>query len=118
MFADGVVLVFADGVVLVFADGFVLVFAEALCWCLQTALCWCFSIFFEPAEFYCRPGELAARQNGGVAVLAGRRVVRLDVTRRRAYLDCGAEISYDKCLLATGTRGAGSRHWGFMYGGM
>ncbi|XP_037070925.1 apoptosis-inducing factor 1, mitochondrial-like [Pollicipes pollicipes] len=60
------------------------------------------SIFFEPSEFYCRPAELPERENGGVAVLAGRRVVKLDVIKRRAYLDDGSEITYDKCLLATG----------------
>ncbi|KAF0292040.1 Apoptosis-inducing factor 1, mitochondrial [Amphibalanus amphitrite] len=60
------------------------------------------SIFFEPSEFYCSPADLAIRENGGVAVMAGRRVVKLDVTKRRAYLDDGTEITYDKCLLATG----------------
>jgi len=60
------------------------------------------SVFFEPAEFYCPPRDLPARENGGVAVLTGRRVVQLDVVKRRAYLDDGTEVTYDKCLLATG----------------
>jgi len=39
-----------------------------------------------------------------VAVLRGHRVVKLDVESRRATLDNGLTISYDKCLIATGGR--------------
>merc|ERR1712127_260621 len=62
------------------------------------------SLFYEPDEFYCSPVELNAKENGGVAVLRGHRVVKLDVESRRATLDNGLTISYDKCLIATGGR--------------
>ena len=61
-----------------------------------------FSLFYEPDEFYCNPTELNGRENGGVAVVRGHRVVKLDVEGRRAFLDNGLTISYDKCLIATG----------------
>ena len=60
-------------------------------------------MFYEPDEFYCKPVELNAKENGGVAVVRGHRVVKLDVEARRAILDNGLTISYDKCLIATGT---------------
>ncbi|XP_072040986.1 apoptosis-inducing factor 1, mitochondrial-like [Amphiura filiformis] len=60
------------------------------------------SIFFEPDAFYCNPEDLADRENGGVALLTGRKVVKLSVYKQIAVLDDGREIAYDKCLLATG----------------
>ena len=61
-----------------------------------------FSLFFEQEEFYCNPVELASKENGGVAVVRGHKVVKLDVVERKAVLDNGMEITYDKCLIATG----------------
>ncbi|CAL8362620.1 unnamed protein product [Lota lota] len=60
------------------------------------------SIYFQPPSFYIRPGELAAAPNGGVAVLTGRKVVHMDVRGNKVQLDDNTEISYDKCLIATG----------------
>lgn len=51
------------------------------------------SLFFEQDGFYCNPAELGAKENGGVAVVRGRRV----------GLDNGMTVTYDKCLIATGT---------------
>merc|ERR1712071_138292 len=62
------------------------------------------SLFYEPEEFYCSPVELNGKENGGVAVVRGHRIVKLDVEERRAHLDNGLVISYDKCLIATGGR--------------
>lgn len=61
-----------------------------------------FSIFFEHEDYYTPVTELASRENGGISVLRGRQVVKLDPHKKRVYLDDGSEISYDKCLLATG----------------
>ena len=61
-------------------------------------------MFYEPEEFYCSPVELNGKENGGVAVVRGHRIVKLDVEERRAHLDNGLVISYDKCLIATGTK--------------
>ncbi|XP_006825404.1 apoptosis-inducing factor 1, mitochondrial-like [Saccoglossus kowalevskii] len=60
------------------------------------------SIFFEPAAFYCRPNELLYKEKGGVGVATGRKVVELDPVEKKAYLDNGWEIYYDKCLIANG----------------
>lgn len=63
---------------------------------------WLFSLFFEQDEFYCDPRELDTKENGGVAVVRGHRVTKLDITGRKAVLDNGMTVSYDKCLIATG----------------
>ncbi|XP_029632971.1 apoptosis-inducing factor 1, mitochondrial isoform X1 [Octopus sinensis] len=60
------------------------------------------SIFFEPEAFYVEPKKLPYQENGGVSVLSGRKVVKLDASKRQAYLDNGTVIKYDKCLIATG----------------
>lgn len=60
------------------------------------------SLFFEQDEFYCSPVELVAKENGGVSVVRGHRVVKLDIVGRKAELDDGRTITYDKCLIATG----------------
>uniref|UniRef100_A0A3B5BM66 Apoptosis-inducing factor 1, mitochondrial n=1 Tax=Stegastes partitus TaxID=144197 RepID=A0A3B5BM66_9TELE len=60
------------------------------------------SIYFQPPSFYINPEELASAENGGVAVLAGKKVVHMDVRGNKVKLDDDTEISYDKCLIATG----------------
>lgn len=60
------------------------------------------SIYFQPASFYVSPADLAKVENGGVAVLTGRKVVHMDVRENKVKLSDGAEISYEKCLIATG----------------
>ncbi|XP_070552913.1 apoptosis-inducing factor 1, mitochondrial-like [Ptychodera flava] len=60
------------------------------------------SIYFEPPAFYCQPKELPYKEKGGVAVATGRKVVSVNPMEKKAYLDNGWEIYYDKCLIATG----------------
>uniref|UniRef100_A0A672MVW9 Apoptosis-inducing factor 1, mitochondrial n=1 Tax=Sinocyclocheilus grahami TaxID=75366 RepID=A0A672MVW9_SINGR len=60
------------------------------------------SIYFQPPSFYVSPADLAKVENGGVAVLTGRKVVHMDVRGNKVTLSDGAEISYEKCLIATG----------------
>ncbi|XP_062261572.1 apoptosis-inducing factor 1, mitochondrial isoform X2 [Platichthys flesus] len=60
------------------------------------------SIYFQPPSFYIQAEELAGAENGGVAVLSGRKVVHMDVRGNKVKLDDDTEISYDKCLIATG----------------
>ncbi|XP_044283355.1 apoptosis-inducing factor 1, mitochondrial isoform X4 [Varanus komodoensis] len=60
------------------------------------------SIYFQPQSFYVSPRDLPHIENGGVAVLAGRKVVHMDVRGNVVTLDNGTQISYDKCLIATG----------------
>jgi len=62
------------------------------------------SLFFESDEFYCNPADLNDKENGGVAVVRGHKVVKLDVVGRKALLDNGMTVTYDKCLIATGGR--------------
>ena len=40
-------------------------------------------IFFEPEAFFCKPSELPTKENGGVALLKGKKV------RRRIFGDKG-----------------------------
>ncbi|XP_059207473.1 apoptosis-inducing factor 1, mitochondrial isoform X1 [Centropristis striata] len=60
------------------------------------------SIYFQPPSFYIKAEELASADNGGVAVLTGKKVVHMDVRGNKVKLDDDTEISYDKCLIATG----------------
>ncbi|KAM9729491.1 apoptosis-inducing factor 1, mitochondrial isoform 1-T1 [Menidia menidia] len=60
------------------------------------------SIYFQPPSFYINPEDLDSAENGGVAVLASKKVVHMDVRGNKVKLDDDTEISYDKCLIATG----------------
>ncbi|KAK7500616.1 hypothetical protein BaRGS_00008191, partial [Batillaria attramentaria] len=60
------------------------------------------SIYFEPPSFYLEPEQLTLAENGGVAILTGRKVVKMDASKKRVLMDDGVEIAYDKCLIATG----------------
>ncbi|KAL9971677.1 hypothetical protein ACROYT_G017875 [Oculina patagonica] len=59
-------------------------------------------IFFEPEVFFCKPGELPTKENGAVALLKGKKVVGINSKEQKVKLNDGAEIRYDKLLLATG----------------
>ncbi|CAB1316233.1 unnamed protein product [Coregonus sp. 'balchen'] len=60
------------------------------------------SIYFQPPSFYISPQDLEKVENGGVAVLTGKKVVHMDVRGNKVTLSDNTEISYDKCLIATG----------------
>ncbi|XP_077402948.1 apoptosis-inducing factor 1, mitochondrial isoform X3 [Vanacampus margaritifer] len=60
------------------------------------------SIYFQPPSFYITAEELSNAENGGVAVLTSKKVVHMDVRGNKVKLDDDTEISYDKCLIATG----------------
>ena len=59
-------------------------------------------IYFEPEEFYLPLNQFNSSPNGGISLLKGHKVVKLDPTDRKAYLENGQMISYEKCLIATG----------------
>ena len=60
------------------------------------------SLYYEKEQFYTPTSKLENRENGGISVLKGRRVEKVDSKNQIAYLDDGTEIGYDKCLIATG----------------
>lgn len=47
-----------------------------------------YRIFFEPETFFCKPGELPTKENGGVALLKGKKVRR----RKRIFSGKGNNI--------------------------
>lgn len=59
-------------------------------------------MYYEPEDFYIKCQELMASEKGGVAVVRGWTVDRLDPIKKVAYLEDGYEINYKKCLIATG----------------
>ncbi|KAG5680718.1 hypothetical protein PVAND_010208 [Polypedilum vanderplanki] len=61
------------------------------------------SIFYEPEDFYMPIEKLEESKNGGVSVIQGYTVTKLNVNEQKVLLDDGTEITYDKCLLATGS---------------
>ncbi|XP_071613901.1 apoptosis-inducing factor 1, mitochondrial isoform X2 [Heliangelus exortis] len=60
------------------------------------------SIYFQPPSFYVPVPDLPFVEHGGVAVLCGKKVVHMDVRGNTVKLNDGTQISYDKCLIATG----------------
>jgi programmed cell death 8 (apoptosis-inducing factor) len=62
------------------------------------------SIYFEHDEFYAPLSELIQTETGGVSVVKGHRVVKLDPSDQFVILDNGQTLKYKKCLLATGGR--------------
>ena len=62
------------------------------------------SLYFLEDEFYVPVKTLNEEENGGVAVLTGKRVVDVDIQNKLVKLDNNWEIAYDKCLIATGGR--------------
>ena len=61
-----------------------------------------FSLFYEPDEFYINPTKLMETSNGGVAVIHGYTVKKINPCDQNVTLTDGTVISYDKCLIATG----------------
>lgn len=59
-------------------------------------------VYYETHGFYVPPEEINDAQHGGVSLLMGHRVVKLDPIAHYAYLDDGRKIKYGKCLIATG----------------
>lgn len=60
------------------------------------------SIFYEIEEFFIPLERLETRETGGVSLINGTRLARLDPENRIAHLENGQTIKYDKCLLAPG----------------
>merc|ERR1712136_136471 len=60
------------------------------------------SLYYEKEQFYTPLSKLENRENGGISVLKGKRVEKVDPKTQVAYLDDGTQIGYDKCLIATG----------------
>lgn len=62
------------------------------------------SLYYEPNDFYIHPSKLADEPNGGVAIVRGYTVKKIDVQNRIAFLSDGTAIKYGKCLIATGSK--------------
>lgn len=61
------------------------------------------SLYYEPIEFYTHPSKLLTEPNGGVSIVRGYTVKKIDVENRTAILTDATEIKYNKCLIATGS---------------
>ncbi|RUS73496.1 hypothetical protein EGW08_018736 [Elysia chlorotica] len=60
------------------------------------------SVYYEPQEFFADPKTLNTLKNGGIALLSGKKVVKLDAGNKTVWLASGEKITYEKCLLAPG----------------
>ncbi|PSN57251.1 hypothetical protein C0J52_02543 [Blattella germanica] len=60
------------------------------------------SLFYEPEDFYVDCNKLLDQANGGVAVARGWSIKKLNVYEKKAILEDDTELSYEKCLIATG----------------
>lgn len=61
------------------------------------------SLYYEPNDFYTHPTKLLDEPNGGVSIVRGYSVKKVDIENRTALLTDGTEIKYQKCLIATGS---------------
>ncbi|ESP00077.1 hypothetical protein LOTGIDRAFT_213277 [Lottia gigantea] len=59
-------------------------------------------IYFEYSALYTDLKEVTNNKRGGVAVLMGKKVIKLDADKKKVILKSGEELTYDKCLIATG----------------
>lgn len=62
------------------------------------------SIFYESEDYFFSVKEMLENKNGGVSVIRGKKVVKIDPVSQTVHLDTGEEIKYEKCLLATGAK--------------
>lgn len=60
------------------------------------------NLFYEDEEFYVKPSKLPTLTSGGVALLKGKKVTKINPKNSSVTLDDGTEIKYGKCLIATG----------------
>lgn len=60
------------------------------------------SVHYEHEEFYHSLEKLAAKETGGVSVIHGVTVTKINSEEKTAYLSNGQKIKFGKCLLATG----------------
>jgi len=60
------------------------------------------SLYFEPESFYTPVSKMMESPNGGISLLSGKKVVKIDPKTQVAFLSDGTQITYDKCLIATG----------------
>ncbi|XP_060586646.1 apoptosis-inducing factor 1, mitochondrial-like, partial [Ruditapes philippinarum] len=60
------------------------------------------STIFLLEGIYMEPKKLPFSERGGLGLLKNTRVVQLDSVNKRVMLDNGSEITFDKCLIATG----------------
>lgn len=59
------------------------------------------SIFFQDKEFYCTTDDIR-KGDPCVGLLSGVKVTDIDVVKKQLFTSDGRQISYNKCLLATG----------------
>lgn len=59
-------------------------------------------VYFEAPGFFIAPDKIESAEHGGVSLISGHRVVKLDLATQTAYLDDGRSLKYQKCLIATG----------------
>lgn len=62
------------------------------------------SVFYEPQDYFFSVKQLLENKNGGVSVIRGKKVVKVDPVSQVVVFDSGEEIAYEKCLIATGAK--------------
>uniref|UniRef100_H2YWN8 FAD/NAD(P)-binding domain-containing protein n=1 Tax=Ciona savignyi TaxID=51511 RepID=H2YWN8_CIOSA len=60
------------------------------------------NVYYEKPDYYCEPGELPSKSEGGVAVANNKKVASINPVDNVVTLEDGTEIKYEKCLIATG----------------
>lgn len=60
------------------------------------------SLYFEPKSFYTPVEDLSESNKGGISVMMGKRVTKVEAQEKKVYLEDGSSVTYSKCLIATG----------------
>ncbi|EFP02404.1 CRE-WAH-1 protein [Caenorhabditis remanei] len=61
-------------------------------------------IFYEVEGFFVSPEDIRKAPHGGVALLRGKKAVKICAEDKKVILEDGTTIGYDKVLIATGIR--------------
>lgn len=56
-------------------------------------------LFYD--EYYLSVQQMLESKNGGVVLIRGKKLVKVDPALQVVYLDSGEQIAYEKCLLTT-----------------
>lgn len=59
--------------------------------------------------------DLAESEKGGVSVITGWKISKIDAANKIAELDTGYQIHYDKCLIATGNFSSSDKNFSIYF---
>ncbi|CEF65004.1 Putative apoptosis-inducing factor 1, mitochondrial [Strongyloides ratti] len=59
---------------------------------------------YESNGFFIDPSQMPEFEHGAVSIIKGKKVIKIEPENHKAILDDGTEITYEKCLIGTGSK--------------